>query len=582
VEIKDYLKVLGKRAWLLVMIPAVAGVVAGLIAVNQPQAFRTTATLQLPRDATTTPALIAQKVADFKAAANNPTVQNTVSQDTGVPVKKIENLKIAQVGDSSQLTMSYLDKTRTTTNAKAVVMGVAKGALDYLQAPQVQAGQRAVQAANDKIAQAQDDITKAQGDLSALYYSIETSTPDDDIKVLRTQLVDLQGKLLGYQVDGNTTGQAAVQKLIDADQTRLQQLLEASGQAVPIQARLTDAQAALKTATDERDTATKQLDTATATLDLTFSTEGQAVVRKTRVVKTAAAAVVAGFPIAIGLVLLLDASQRRRRQRALEAGQRETEPLEDEEHEEVAPQPAVLVPSRAARPPDNLNGDHELRVTAAAVEPAVMLASRTSLRTDDYAGDLEEEDDEIFADAGPGDLQVATDVEEEEEAEQEDFEDEFDDFDDLDELDEDEAEEEEAEPLVAGPVDADADADDLDELEEAEAVEELDELEEIDDEEAEEVVAAADAEEVEAGADDASEEVEAGADDASDEVEAADDASDEVEAEAGDADVDDVSESTSAEDVPVSTNGRRGRQPARVPDGDEAFEEDDEGPEADR
>ena len=32
-EIKDYLKVLGKRAWLLVMIPAVAGVVAGLIAV---------------------------------------------------------------------------------------------------------------------------------------------------------------------------------------------------------------------------------------------------------------------------------------------------------------------------------------------------------------------------------------------------------------------------------------------------------------------------------------------------------------------------------------------------------------------
>ena len=29
VEIKDYLKVLGKRAWLLVMIPAVAGVVAG-------------------------------------------------------------------------------------------------------------------------------------------------------------------------------------------------------------------------------------------------------------------------------------------------------------------------------------------------------------------------------------------------------------------------------------------------------------------------------------------------------------------------------------------------------------------------
>jgi len=63
VEIKDYLKVLGKRAWLLIMIPAVAGVVAGLIAVQQPQAFRTTATLQLPHDVTSSPAEVAQLVA---------------------------------------------------------------------------------------------------------------------------------------------------------------------------------------------------------------------------------------------------------------------------------------------------------------------------------------------------------------------------------------------------------------------------------------------------------------------------------------------------------------------------------------
>ena len=46
-----------------------------------------------------------------------------------------------------------------------------------------------------------------------------------------------------------------------------------------------------------------------------FSAEGQSVVRKTRVVKTAAAAVVAGFPIAIGVVLLLDAFQKRRANR---------------------------------------------------------------------------------------------------------------------------------------------------------------------------------------------------------------------------------------------------------------------------
>ena len=111
-EIKDYLKVLGKRAWLLVMIPAVAGVVAGLIAVRQPQAFRTTATLQLPHDANASPAEVAQLVANFRAAAGNPTVQSTVSEDTGVPVKRIKRLKITQVGDSSQLTLGLQDKKR--------------------------------------------------------------------------------------------------------------------------------------------------------------------------------------------------------------------------------------------------------------------------------------------------------------------------------------------------------------------------------------------------------------------------------------------------------------------------------------
>ena len=162
-EIKDYLRVLGKRAWLLVMIPAVAGVVAGLIAVGQPQAFRTTATLQLPRDETTTPAQVAQLVADFQAAADNPTVQNQVSEETGVPVKRIERVRITQVGDSSQLTMSFQDKRKDATEARAVINGLAGGALGYLQAPEIRNSQRAVDAANARIEATQSDIDEASG-----------------------------------------------------------------------------------------------------------------------------------------------------------------------------------------------------------------------------------------------------------------------------------------------------------------------------------------------------------------------------------------------------------------------------------
>ena len=164
-EIKDYLRVLGKRAWLLVMIPAVAGVVAGLIAVGQPQAFRTTATLQLPRDETTTPAQVAQLVADFQAAADNPTVQNQVSEETGVPVKRIERVRITQVGDSSQLTMSFQDKRKDATEARAVINGLAGGALGYLQTPELRNGQQAVDAADERITAAQAEIEEATEEL---------------------------------------------------------------------------------------------------------------------------------------------------------------------------------------------------------------------------------------------------------------------------------------------------------------------------------------------------------------------------------------------------------------------------------
>ena len=141
-EIKDYLKVLGKRAWLLIMIPAVAGVVAGLIAVQQPQAFRTTATLQLPHDVTSSPAEVAQLVADFKAAANNPTVQSKVSKDTGLTLQQIRHMNITQVGDSSQLTLGYQTKAKSPTAAKAVILGISSGALDYLAAPESSATQK--------------------------------------------------------------------------------------------------------------------------------------------------------------------------------------------------------------------------------------------------------------------------------------------------------------------------------------------------------------------------------------------------------------------------------------------------------
>ena len=314
-EIKDYLKVLGKRAWLLIMIPAVAGVVAGLIAVQQPQAFRTTATLQLPHDVTSSPAEVAQLVADFKAAANNPTVQSKVSKDTGLTLQQIRHMNITQVGDSSQLTLGYQTKAKSPTAAKAVILGISSGALDYLAAPESSSTQKSLDAANAKIKTAQDTIDKATTDLNAIFAEVQTSTPEDDLKTMKTQVSGFFQQQVAAAAGGETAKAQAFQDAITKLNLQIVAVQKVLPQVQGLQAQIADAQKAISDGTIERDAAVAKLAAITAIPDLTFSAEGTPVVRKTRVVKTAAAAVVAGFPIAVGVVLLLDALQKRRRNR---------------------------------------------------------------------------------------------------------------------------------------------------------------------------------------------------------------------------------------------------------------------------
>ncbi len=211
-EIKDYLKVLGKRAWLLIMIPAVAGVVAGLIAVQQPQAFRTTATLQLPHDVASSPAEVAQQVADFKAAASNPTVQSKVSKNTGLTLQQIRHMNITQVGDSSQLTLGYQTKAKNPAAAKAVILGISSGALDYLAAPESSSTQQTIDAANAKIKTAQDTIDRANTDVYAIFDQIQSSTPEDDLKTDQGRAVEHLPTRWAAAAGGETTKAAAISR----------------------------------------------------------------------------------------------------------------------------------------------------------------------------------------------------------------------------------------------------------------------------------------------------------------------------------------------------------------------------------
>ena len=174
--------------------------------------------------------------------------------------------------------------------------------------------------------------------------------------------------------------------------------------------------------TIERDAAVAKLAAISAIPDLTFSAEGTPVVRKTRVVKTAAAAVVAGFPIAVGVVLLLDALQKRRKNRPPRPTRDELDELDDDLEASAGadvPLPATAS-SLDARGPAASPIDDEVPSTRApfhedAPIPA-MAAAGAGVAAATLADDEDDADD--LEDVDPLDIEADLEAEEEAEADE--------------------------------------------------------------------------------------------------------------------------------------------------------------------
>ncbi len=212
--------------------------------------------------------------------------------------------------------------------------------------------------------------------------------------------------------------------------------------------------------------------------------------RKTRVVKTAAAAVVAGFPIAIGVVLLLDAAQKRRANRPARPDHDDelAGGADDEYEHELAPATGPASPSPALIGASAGPAGLPAAAAVAVVQDDVDDDDRRSTMYDDYDADDADEADEDLEDEDEDEAVVVEDVIVEEDLDgdiddgdidDDDIEDELEDeleddaavdtaaddaeLDDLDEADIEEAEAELVED-EAGLDDADADEADLDEL----------------------------------------------------------------------------------------------------------------------
>jgi capsular polysaccharide biosynthesis protein len=178
-EIIDYFRAIGRRFWVLVLVPLVAGLVPLAYFVVRPAQYA-------GRVLISPTALIGGGNADnqytgsdaekrfsndVKAAVTTKRLIDQVAAETKVPAARVKSgLSIEQVAESSFMQLSYTTTHRS--EAVPVVRATAENALRFLFQSQVELAHAQVDAA-------QKQVDKAENDLEALSRSVGGQSPDD-------------------------------------------------------------------------------------------------------------------------------------------------------------------------------------------------------------------------------------------------------------------------------------------------------------------------------------------------------------------------------------------------------------------
>ncbi|BCB90824.1 hypothetical protein Psuf_081370 [Phytohabitans suffuscus] len=222
-EIVDYLRIARRRLWVLLGVPLAAALAVGLFIGLSPQRYTATGYVAAPalvggaasQQYTGTQAA-SQFVAAFKAAVTSPRVLDQVAADTGVATGALrDGLAVAQVGASSQLTLTYTAAQRATV--EPVLTATARRALDFLFSSQVNIATEQVQAASA-------DVTSATAAIADWEKANKVSQPDKLYQATLTEIANLRQQKLSMEAVGNSRAVAAATSALDAAQKRLDAL----------------------------------------------------------------------------------------------------------------------------------------------------------------------------------------------------------------------------------------------------------------------------------------------------------------------------------------------------------------------
>ena len=225
-EILDYFKSIGRRFWVLVLVPAIAGLV--------PLAWFLLKPAQYAARATVIPTALVGGIrsnqyrgsdadkyfaANIAGAAKTNRLIDQVSAETGVPPSRVRSgLKVTQVNTSAFVDITYL--TGKKKEAVPVVSAAAADTLHFLFQSQYDVAKASVDAAQKQADQADDG-------LSAISKQAGGQSPEVAYGALSKGLPALQATAARSK---NTADGARIQQQVAAAQAQLAKLGDLQGQ----------------------------------------------------------------------------------------------------------------------------------------------------------------------------------------------------------------------------------------------------------------------------------------------------------------------------------------------------------------
>ncbi len=215
-EIKDYLRALGKRAWVVILIPVIAGALALGYQLGQKPQYQSTVTV-LSHPASAAAGSVIQYITSFQAAMNSDTVINQVAQQAGVSPGSVRSGLTSQPSGVNSIILKVSYTSKSKIRAPKIADLAARDTLDLLARPSLVTAQATLNADQAEYNAAQAAVDN---------FNRESGLVGPVIETYRAELgyvSQLQVSYEIYTLQGNPAA-AGLHQLLTNEQTRVAQL----------------------------------------------------------------------------------------------------------------------------------------------------------------------------------------------------------------------------------------------------------------------------------------------------------------------------------------------------------------------